>query len=668
MSPAASRPPASKIRTMEKHDPPALLEAKLRDAEERYLALYHAIDQGFCTIEVKFDEHDRPLDYRFLEVSPSFEHQTGIRDAAGRWMRDIAADQDEHWFELYGRVARERQPERFEASSTPLSRWWNVYAFPIGEPEQRQIGVLFRDISARKRAEQALRESEERYRTLVAQVNDYAIFRVDLEGRPVTWNEGVERVLGFTEKEFVGQEIGDIIFTPEDIEAGVAQLEFEEAERSGTAANTRWMRRKNGDRFFAEGITTVIQDQAGAIVGFTKVMRDHTELHRANEALRAAKEEAEEANRAKDHFLAVLSHELRTPLAPVLLAVSSLETQEDLAPEVRETMRMVRRNVEVEARLIDDLLDLSRVLSGKLRLDLRPVKINEVVAEALRNCRGDLEEKDIEFIEDLSAEPDVVLGDAPRLQQVFWNLLKNAVQFTPGGRRVELKSEHVSRNGRGPAVRVRLRDRGVGIPPQALERIFDAFEQAAADIPRQIPGLGLGLSISKGITESHGGSIEAHSEGPGHGAEFVVELPVLDAEAAEAGPALAGAAGSPHDPKGLRILLVEDHVETAQVLGMLLRHLGHYVELAHTAQSAEALAFSAPFDVVISDIGLPDASGHELMRRLRVRRHIRGIAMSGYGRDEDIRASRDAGFSEHLVKPANIGQVLEAIRNVMASR
>jgi PAS domain S-box-containing protein len=644
------------------------IKEKWHEAEERYLALYDAIDQGFCTIELKFDEHDQPVDYRFIDVSPSFEQQTGIRDAAGKWMRAIASDQDELWFERYGRVARDRRPERFEASSTPLRRWWSVYAFPVGEPQQRQIGVLFRDITERKRAEQALRQSEEGYRTLVEQVHDYAIFRVSETGRPVTWNKGVQRVLGFTEEEFVGQEISEIIFTPEDIEAGVPSLEFREAELSGTAANTRWMRRKNGVRFFAEGVTTAIRDEDGKLAGFTKVMRDHTELHQAEGALRTAKEEAEEANRAKDRFLAVLSHELRTPLAPVLLEVSSLERREDLPPDVRESMSMVRRNVEVEARLIDDLLDLSRVLSGKLSLDLRPVNINQVVTQAIRNCSEDLRLKDIEFSADLSATPDVVLGDAPRLQQVFWNLIKNAVQFTPEGRQIDVISEYVSGNGSGPAVRVRLRDRGIGIPPRALERIFDAFEQVTADIPRRAPGLGLGLSISKGIAERHGGTIRAHSDGPGHGAEFIVELPALVEETAEAGPAIAGAAGLPDDPQGLRLLLVEDHVETAKVLAILLRRNGYEVELAHTAEKAEELAFSKPFDLVISDIGLPDASGHELMRRLRVRRRVKGIAMSGYGREEDIRESRDAGFAEHLVKPANIGQVLDAIRKVAGSR
>jgi CheY-like chemotaxis protein len=215
---------------------------------------------------------------------------------------------------------------------------------------------------------------------------------------------------------------------------------------------------------------------------------------------------------------------------------------------------------------------------------------------------------------------------------------------------------------------VRLRDFGIGIPPHALDRIFDAFLQATDEIPRKVAGLGLGLSISKGIAESHGGSIKALSQGPGHGAEFIVELPVMPQDGTEFGTARSGAAALTTDPQGLRLLLVEDHIETAQVLATLLRHHGYEVELAHTAKSAEELAFSEPFDVVISDVGLPDASGHELMRRLRVRHPVKGIAMSGYGREEDLRESRDAGFAEHLVKPANIVQVLDAIRKVVDAR
>lgn len=260
--------------------------------EERYRALLNAIDEGFCVFEMIFDDRGRPVDYRFLETNPAFELQTGLRDAQGKTIREMVPDHEAHWFETYGRVATTGEPVRFENRGDYLPRrgWFDVYAFRIGRPEDRLVAALFNNVTARKETEEALRQSEQRYREIVEQVEDYAIFRIDLNGCATTWNEGVRRVLGFEEHEFVGCDVTETIFTPEDIAAGVPQMELDTAAREGSAGNDRWMRRKSGERFFALGVTNAITDPSGRVTGFTKVMRDHTAIKVAEQA-RAESEE-----------------------------------------------------------------------------------------------------------------------------------------------------------------------------------------------------------------------------------------------------------------------------------------------------------------------------------------------------------------------------------------
>lgn len=265
---------------------------RLRLGEERYQMLFDSIDEGFCIIEVIFDNDGKATDYRFLEVNREFEQHTGLKDAVGRRMREMAPEHEAHWFEIYGKVALTGEPIRFEqrGDAVPHAGWYDLYAFRIDRPEDRHIAVLFTNVTARKQVEAALRESEQRYRELVEQVKDYAIFRIDMHGRAVTWNEGVERLLGFTEGEFIGCHVTEAIFTPEDLAAGIPQKELDDAVRHGTASNDRWMRRKNGEHFFALGATTAIRNSEGRLIGFTKVMRDHTKLYEAEQALRESEE------------------------------------------------------------------------------------------------------------------------------------------------------------------------------------------------------------------------------------------------------------------------------------------------------------------------------------------------------------------------------------------
>jgi PAS domain S-box-containing protein len=383
------------------------------------------------------------------------------------------------------------------------------------------------------------------------------------------------------------------------------------------------------------------------------------ERDRADRALREARDLAEAANRSKDRFLAVLSHELRTPLTPVLMAVAALERDLSLPAEVRDDLAMMRRNIELETKLIDDLLDLNRITSGKLALELESVELNEIVRRVCGICAPQGRERGVRLDTALDPKAGRVVADPARLQQVLWNVLRNATKFTPEGGSVTVSTSRLAPD----RCEVRVRDTGIGIEPAALSRIFDAFEQADAGISRQFGGLGLGLAISKALVELHEGTIRAESTGPGRGATFLIELPSGAPPPVSATPPSSPPQTAPQEHP--RLLLVEDHVDTSAALSRLLRRAGYQVTVAGDVATALAAAEREPFDVLVSDLGLPDGTGNDLMRRLREKRPVRGIAMSGFGMDEDQRCSREAGFAEHLVKPIDLPKLEEAIRRVM---
>lgn len=424
--------------------------------------------------------------------------------------------------------------------------------------------------------------------------------------------------------------------------------------------------RPDGTRVWFEPYPMPLRDAGGTIVGGINMLVDITARKQVEERLREAKQEAEAASRAKDMFLAMLSHELRTPLAPVFMTLTALELQPELPPDLRKDVTMMRRNVELEVKLIDDLLDISRITTGKLRLQFERLDINEILTHVCETCRSNILEKGIRLHCDLDPGAGLVLGDPARLQQVFWNLLNNAAKFTPPGGDIHFTTQRSDDNGQRKRVRVTVRDTGMGIEPQLLPRIFDAFEQGELRITRQFGGIGLGLAISKLLVEQHRGTISAHSEGPGKGATFVVELPALSRKPAASTSSQpqpnAGAGAGP-----LRLMVVEDHADTAVVLSKLLTASGHAVKTATTAAAALALAGEHRFDIVISDLGLPDMTGYELMKQLKAQCGVKGIAMSGYGMEDDIKKGEQAGFSAHLVKPVNIARLEASIRHVAAN-
>ena len=392
--------------------------------------------------------------------------------------------------------------------------------------------------------------------------------------------------------------------------------------------------------------------------------------------------EAEAASRAKDHFIATLSHELRTPLTPVLALVSALQGDDRLPQDVQEDMATIFRNIELEARLIDDMLDITRIARGKLELQFETIDIRPIIEHAIKTCCAlEAAEKMIICREYLTDGEHLARVDAARLTQVFWNLQKNAIKFTPVGGKIFVRTRREQVQGVAHIV-VEIEDTGIGIAPEVLPRVFGAFQQGDRSITQQFGGLGLGLAISKAIVDAHGGTITAQSPGVNQGSIFCVRLPLCQVATAavEVEPANHPSAETPHAPERVHahLLLVEDHPDTAHVMARMLRRAGFQVTAASNIAQALAETESArktvddsgrarPIRLVISDLGLPDGNGYDLMRTLRSEYKLRGIALSGFGMDDDIRRAEEAGFTKHLTKPIDFDSLLSAIRDLLAA-
>lgn len=410
--------------------------------------------------------------------------------------------------------------------------------------------------------------------------------------------------------------------------------------------------------FFQDKEVQLLEEVASA-VSFALDHIDQEVQRQQNEvALKLAKETAETANRAKDQFIAVLSHELRTPLTPVLTAVTLLQSHEEASAEMREEMEIIRRNVELESKLIDDLLDVTRISRGIVELHREEVDVHASLMKTLEICQSEIAAKGIGVTLNLEARHHRVLADSARLQQVFWNLLKNAVKFTPPEGRISILTSNTRQR-----LKIEFTDTGIGIEPHVLPRIFNAFEQGEQTKTRRFGGLGLGLSIAKAVVELHHGRLTATSEGQNKGSVFTVELDPIATTPAT--PVAEVALEPPADGKR-KILLVEDHADTQRILSRLLQKWGYHVQCSMSVAKALDLAAHESFDILVSDIGLPDGSGLEIMRQTKERYGLHGIALSGFGTDDDRRQSQDAGFDEHLTKPVGVESLRTAVERILA--
>jgi len=495
----------------------------LRLSEERYRTLFTSIDEGFCVVEVLFDQDGRPIDYLFLETNPGFEKQTGLRGAVGKRIRELSAHHEAHWFESFGNVARTGNPVRFANEARDLGgRWFDVYAFRLGEPESRRVAILFTDISERKRLEEA---TEQQSRSLV------------------------------------------------------------------------------------------------------------------------------ELNRRKDEFLAMLSHELRNPLASILNATQFLQMQQNRDPLQIEAQGMIDRQAGQLARLVDDLLEVSRISTGRIRAHMERVDLRGIVDRAIEAIRSQVNKKGQSLAVSLLEESLWLSGDSVRLEQVVVNLLHNASKYTEHGGDIR-----VALTRQGDEAVLRVVDNGVGIAPEMMPHIFDLFTQADRSLDRAQGGLGIGLALVQSLVTMHRGRVEVQSI-LDVGSEFVVKLPLLLSPEVS----IASAVGTVPTPlQARKVLVVDDNLDAAQSAVMLLQALGHDARSAHDGVSAMKVALDHIPDVVLLDIGLPIIDGLQVAKWIRQEPALRQvvlIALTGYGQASDRQRAREAGFDRYLVKPVDFSKV-----------
>lgn len=488
--------------------------------------------------------------------------------------------------------------------------------------------------------------SDDAYRLIVNAVTDYAIFMLDPDGRILTWNEGARLLKGYAASEIIGKHFS-IFYPAEVIARGWPAQELKMALRDGRMEDEGWRIRKDGTRFWASVVITALRDSSGRHSGFAKVTRDLTERRRITTL--------EDEGKRVTNFLAMLGHELRNPLAPISNAMALLAREKTASRLVEKTRDIVSRQLRQLTRLVDDLLDVSRITSGKIHLEAKPVRLRNVIEQAVEAVRPLCEAKSQAFNVDMEAVDPWVIGDHARIVQIVSNLLANAAKFTPPDGHVDLRLSQ-----RGMAVEIAVRDDGPGIPEKDQQRIFDLFVQGEQDLARSKGGLGLGLSLVQQLVTLQGGTVSAFSTGkPGEGAEFVVQFPSV------AAPHIANVQDLPGKRRS-RILVVDDNQDAAETMHMLLEAFGYDASLAHDGEEAlESIKAHAP-DVVLLDIGLPGLSGIEVARRVKteVLKQPALIAVTGYGQERDREASYDAGFIAHLTKPVDVDKLSSLLQRL----
>lgn len=505
-------------------------------------------------------------------------------------------------------------------------------------------------------------EADERFEQLATEAKEYAVLMIGIDGHLLCWNPGAERLFGYQANEMIGQHFSRF-FSPEDVIAGRPEHELLVALAEGRSDGPCWQVRKDGTRFWCQAIVTPLVDENKQTRSFARVMHDLTE----GEAAQAQRKRADglaEANRSKEDFMALLSHELRSPLSPIRNAVQILRQMRTNDPVIEQAGDIIDRQVGQMVKLVDDLLDITRITKGKLRLTKEPVELRVIVNHAAETARPFMDACKHDFSVSLPLEPLAVEADPARMEQVLVNLLNNAAKYSNTGGLIRLS---VLREGNEAVIRVK--DNGVGIAPELLPKIFDLFTQVDGSLGRSYGGLGIGLALSRNLVEMHDGRLQVSSAGLGKGCEFTIKLPLRSSPpAGEIKTSL-----KPVRPVGrsLHILVVEDNVDAGDSLRMLLQLYGHSVQVARTGPAALEMAAASVPQLILLDIGLPGMDGYQVAAQLRQRPEFKGVvmcALTGYTPSEaDRQRQRDTGFDHYYVKPVEISKLLELFATVGSS-
>ena len=639
-------------------------ETALSASEAQYRNVFNSMDQGLSFIEMIFDEQDNPVDFLFLDVNASYENQTGMNNVTGKRVRDLLPDIEPYWIELYGKIALTGEPARYVNVAKGLGdRWFDVYAFRIGGPGTKKIAVLFTNITERRKTEGALRQSEARFRALFDR-GPIGMYSCDLSGKTVAYNRVAVELWGSEPKP--GESDEQIrssfqLFLTDGTPLAIADTPMSQVLQGKAAAvhdQQIMFARPDGSRITMVSNIVPLKNERGEITGAIDCFYDITERSLLEKKTFEQAEALTDLHRRKDEFLAMLSHELRNPLAPISNAVHLLRMQKNEDPIQQQARSIIERQVGQLTHLIDDLMEVSRITTGRIHLHEENIALRGVLENAVETVRPLIDKHRHSLKLSLSPTPIWLHADAARLEQVVVNLLTNAVKYTDRDGTIALSLVQ----DEDEAV-IRVKDTGVGISAELLPRIFDLFTQADRSLDRSQGGLGIGLCLVKRLVEMHRGTVTVQST-VGKGSEFEVRLPVVKDSALL--PAVATTIPLTTG-EVLRVLIVEDNLDAAETLTMLLELSGHSVRATNTGLAALQVALLFRPHVVLLDIGLPGMDGFAVAKQLRTQPALAGIvlvAMTGYGEVLARKRSREAGFDHHLVKPADFGKVQEILASV----
>jgi PAS domain S-box-containing protein len=536
--------------------------------------------------------------------------------------------------------------------------WANVVITAARNTQGEIIGYAkyTRDLTAKRAEEEKLRLSEERFRLLVESVSDYAIFMLDPAGHIASWNTGAMRIKGYQPSEILGKHFS-MFYCPEDLEANLPEIELQTAIRTGRVESEGWRVRKDGSLFWANVVINAVYDEHRVLRGFAKVTRDMSDRKRLDQL--------EVSSRRISEFLATLAHELRNPLAPVRNAIGVMQMESDVPERIAACRDIIDRQTSHLGRLVDDLLDMGRITTGKIDLRMTRVDVSEIVARSIELVHPFTDERAQNVVSKLPSEPVHVMGDITRLVQVVQNLLNNASKFSPRASTIRVEVEREA-----TALLLKVIDKGRGISQKGLTSIFDLFVQEDHYLNPGEAGLGIGLTLCRSIVEMHGGSISAASAGPNQGSTFVVRLPYASDHDAPRPHRVLAQTATLGTGGGLRIVVIDDNQDSADSLALLLQMKGHDVRTAYHGKEGLDVIRHFPPQLILLDLALPDMDGHAVLRALRSQRLIGRatvVAMTGFGQDSDKERSAQAGFDAHLVKPVDF-DVLDRLLEEVAKR